>query len=181
MELVRCLVELTRKLEDIDREFTAQMLSMESRMTGALMEYSKSLVAGAPLPDPPAPALAPSPSTPSSDASMSEREPVPAKTTLPPRAATPRRLVNDLVLLDIGLLTHDGPPAPVGNVLRDESESGGTSDDHVPQRTDSPRVYTPVHEVVLPPPPPHAALLLGFDSIASPSDPDRRDRVHPQL
>lgn len=118
--VIQSLVELTRQLEDVDREFTAQMLSMEYKMTGALVNYSKSLHV-----DEPEENLSSHVSTASISASeLSYVREAPAK----PHKPQPHRLVNDLVLLDRGQLSPSMTVA-VGNVDRSAPELQNTEDD----------------------------------------------------
>lgn len=111
--VIRSLVELTRQLEDVDREFTAQMLSMECKMTGALMNYSNSLHDD-PLPEGLSPQVSSATVSASEFSYVHEPKPKPAK-------PQPHRLVNDLVLLDRGQLSPSMTVA-VGNVDRSVPE-----------------------------------------------------------
>lgn len=141
--VIQSLVELTRQLEDVDREFTAQMLSMECKMTGALVNYSKSLH------DDSAPeGLSPVVSTASVGASElgSVHE-----AQITPQKPQPHRLVNDLVLLDRGQLLPSMTVA-VGNVDRSVPDLQGHNDnENTPARTGNTGNSSPASPVICTP------------------------------
>lgn len=158
--MIQSLVELTRQLEDIDREFTAQMLSMECKMTGALVNYSKSL-----HDDSASEGLSPVVST--ASAGASEFGPV-HETKVTPQKPQPHRLVNDLVLLDRGQLSPSMTVA-VGNVDRSVPELQGPSDDEdTPARTGNTGNSSPASPVICTP---NAVVNVSASPAPSCSDP----------
>lgn len=162
-QVIGSLVDLTRQLEEVDREFTAQMLSMECRMTGALVNYGNCLSDDNPLE-----ALSPT----VSNASVAASEvPCMHEVKTAPQNSQPHQLVNDLVLLDRWQLSPSMPSA-VGNVDRsasdvpdmpmssDDTISPADSDDTGDLSPASPLICTPdaVVNVSASPAPPSASL-----------------------
>lgn len=136
--VIRSLVELTRQIEDVDREFTAQMLSMECKLTEAFVGYSDTLCAEATDEEPLSSVDSSESASPSELSSEPEAE---SKPPTPP----PNQLVNDLVLLDRGQLS---PPmmvaGAVGNVDRSSlPDLAGSSDDSRNSSPASPMICTP--------------------------------------